>query len=67
MVMESEQVTPVDSIKDVVRSSVEVSEFDKHLRRPEAISAETLWKDYLLIFNFLISPLLIIKDLIRNR
>ena len=29
--MESEQVTPVDSIKDVVRSYVKISEFDKHL------------------------------------
>ena len=28
---ESEQVTPVDSIKDVVQSSVKVPEFDKHL------------------------------------
>ena len=27
--MESEQATPVDSIKDVVRSSVKVPEFDK--------------------------------------
>ena len=30
---ESEQVTPVDSIKDVVRSSVMVPEFDKHLKK----------------------------------
>ena len=29
---ESEQVTPVDSIKDVVWSSVKVPEFDKHLK-----------------------------------
>ena len=29
---ESEQVTPVDSIKDVVRSSLKVPEFDKHLK-----------------------------------
>ena len=31
--MESEQVTPVDSIKDVDRSSVKVPEFDKHLKK----------------------------------
>ena len=31
--MESEQVTSVDSIKDVVRSSVKVPEFDKHLKK----------------------------------
>ena len=31
--MESEQATPVHSIKDVVRSSVKVSEFDKHLKK----------------------------------
>ena len=31
--MESEQVTPVDSIKDVVRSSVKVPEFDIHLKK----------------------------------
>ena len=30
---ESEQATPVDSIKDVVQSSVEVTEFDKHLKK----------------------------------
>ena len=28
--MESEQATPVDSIKDEVRSSLKVPEFDKH-------------------------------------
>ena len=31
--MESEQATPVVSIKDVVRSSVKVLEFDKHLKK----------------------------------
>ena len=31
--MESEQATPVDSIKDVVRSSVKVPEFDRHLKK----------------------------------
>ena len=31
--MESEQVTPVDSIKVTVRSSVKVPEFDKHLMK----------------------------------
>ena len=41
---ESEQATSVNSIKDVVRSSVKVPEFDKHLKRPEDISAETLLK-----------------------
>ena len=30
---DSEQATPVDSIKDVVRSSVNVPEFDKHLNK----------------------------------
>ena len=30
---ESEQATPVVSIKDVVRSSVKVPEFDKHLKK----------------------------------
>ena len=31
--MESEQTTPVDSIKDMVRSSVKVPEFDKQLKK----------------------------------
>ena len=31
--MESEQATHVDSIKDVVRSSMKVPEFDKHLKK----------------------------------
>ena len=30
---ESEQATPADSIKDVIRSSVKVLEFDKHLKK----------------------------------
>ncbi len=32
---ESEQATPLDSIKDVVRSSVLVPEFDKRLKEAE--------------------------------
>ena len=31
--MESEQATAVDSIKDVVQSSVKVPEFNKHLKK----------------------------------
>ena len=31
---DSEQATPVDLIKDEVRSSVKVPEFDKHLKKP---------------------------------
>ena len=31
--MELEQATPVGSIKDIVRSSVKVPEFDKHLKK----------------------------------
>ena len=31
--MESEQATLRDSIKDVIRSSVKVPEFDKHLKK----------------------------------
>ena len=37
--MESEQATPVDSMKDIVQSYVKVPEFNKHLKK-----AETLWK-----------------------
>ena len=32
---ESEQATPVDSIKDVVRSSMKVPKFEKHLKKAE--------------------------------
>ena len=31
--MEPEQATPVGSIKDVVRSSMKVPKFDKHLKK----------------------------------
>ena len=31
--MESEQATPIDLIKDVVQSSMKVTEFDKHLKK----------------------------------
>ena len=33
MAIESEQVIPMDSIKDVVRSSVKVPDFNKHLKK----------------------------------
>ena len=33
LLTESEQVTPMNSIKDVVQSSVKVPEFDKHLKK----------------------------------
>ena len=33
--MESGQVAPVDSVKDVVRSSMTVPKFDKHLKKVE--------------------------------
>ena len=33
MCSESERVTPVDSIKDIVRSFVKVPEFDKHRKK----------------------------------
>ena len=42
--MESEQATPVDSIKDVVRSSMNVLSSKNTWRRLENILAETLWK-----------------------
>ena len=32
---ESEQATPMYSIKDIVRSSLKVPEFDKHLKSPK--------------------------------
>ena len=32
--MELEQATPRDSIKEIVRISVKVPEFDKHLKKP---------------------------------
>ena len=46
---ESEQATPVDSIKNVVWSFVKVPKFDKHSSvyrtwEPEDISAKMLWK-----------------------
>ena len=39
--MESEQATPMDSVKDVVQSSVKAPAFDKCLKD---ISAVMLWK-----------------------
>ena len=33
MLTELEQATPMDSIKDLVRSSVKVPEFNKHLKK----------------------------------
>ena len=33
--MESEKATPMDSIKDVVQSSVKVLKFEKHLNKAE--------------------------------
>ena len=42
--MESEQATPMDSIKDIVRTSVKVPEFDKHLKKAGGHIGRTLWK-----------------------
>ena len=43
--MESEQATPVDSIKDVVWSSVKVPEFDKHLKKAGGYIGGNINKD----------------------
>ena len=40
--MESEQATPVDSIKDIVRSSVKVPQFDKQLKKAGGHIGQTI-------------------------
>ena len=40
--MESEQATPVDSIKDVVQCSVWVPKFDKHLKKARGRISENI-------------------------
>ena len=59
--MESEQATPVDTIKDVVRCSVKVHEFDKHLKKGRryigqnvveiTIKMKTVWKPLMIKIN----------------
>ena len=52
-------MTPVDSIKDVVRSSVKVTEFDKHLKnagnknKDEDNSPKTLNDEYIYIYIYI--------------
>ena len=42
--MESEQATPMDLIKDVVRSSVKVPEFDKHQKKAGGYIGQNMGK-----------------------
>ena len=65
---ESEQATPVDSIKDVVRSSEYVPEYDKHLKKAGGHIAQYVVEITMKIKTIVRKPLMIkiIKLHLRN-
>ena len=65
--MESEQATPVDSIKDVVQSSVKVREFDKHLKMAGGHIGRNVVEITIKTKIIVRKPLMIKKRLICNK
>ena len=74
--MESEQVTPMDSIKDVVQSSMKVPEFDKHLKKARGhigrniveitIKMKTIvWKPLMIIIQISVLISIQVKQIIE--
>ena len=64
---ESEQTTPVVSIKDVVRSSVKVPEFDKHLKTAGGHIGRNVVEIRIKTKTIVRKPLMIKKRLICNK
>ena len=62
--MESEQTTPMDSIKDIVWSSVKVPEFDKHLKKAGGHIGQNIVEIAIKMKTIVQKPLMI---KIRNR
>ena len=65
--MESEQVTPVDSIKDVVWSSVKGPEFDKYLKKAGGHIGQNVVKITLKMKTIVRKPLMIKITKLRLR
>ena len=63
---ESEQAAPVDSIKDVVLSSVKVPEFDKHLKKARGHIGWNIVKITIKMKTIVRKPLMIKKDNTKN-
>ena len=57
--MVSEQVTPVDSIKDVVRSSLKVPEFNKHLKKAGGHTSQNIVEITIKMKTIVRKPLLL--------
>ena len=65
--MESEQATPVDSIKDVVRSSTKVPVFDKHLKKAEGHIGQNVVEITIKMETIVRKPLMIKTSKLRLR
>ena len=65
--MESEQVTPMDSINDVVWSSVKVPEFDKHLKKAGGHIARNIVEITIKMKTIVRKPLMIKINKLRLR
>ena len=63
---ETEQATPVVSIKDVVRSSVKVPEFDKHLNKVGGYIGRNVMEITIKMKTIVRKPLMINKLRFRN-
>ena len=59
---ESEQATPVYTIKDVVRGSVKVSEFEKHMKKAGRHIDRNVGEIKIKMKTFVRKPLMIKKD-----
>ena len=57
--MELELATPMDSIKDVVQSSVKVPEFDKHLKKAEGYIGQNIVEITIKMTTIVRKPLMI--------
>ena len=64
---ESEQATPVDSLKDVGRSSVKVPEFDKHLKKAGGYIGRNIMEITIKMKTMVRKPLMIKINKLRLR
>ena len=63
----SEQATPVDSIKDIVQSSVKVPEFNKHLKKAGRHIGRNVVEITIKMKTIVRKPLMIIINKLRLR
>ena len=64
---ESQQVTPMESIKDVVRSSMKFPEFDKHLKKAGGFISRKIVEKTIKMKTIVRKPLMIkVKSMLET-